>query len=135
MNMTVRLGLAAICAVIFALPVAAHHSHGNYVDTFSDLEGVVSEIHFVVPHSWVYLEVANPDGGEPRIWALEATGRAGLERLGINREYIKPGDNIKVRCHVLRDGTNGCLLGFLRASDGSVKDWDGRADTPIPADF
>ena len=133
--MKVTLGLAVILAAMFALPVAAHHSHGNYVDSFSDMEGVVSEIHFVVPHSWVYLEVANPDGGEPQIWALEATGRAGLERLGIDREYIKPGDTIKVRCHLLRDGSNGCLLGFLKAADGSVKDWDGRAETPIPADF
>ena len=133
--MQFRLGLAVLCATIFTLPVAAHHSHGNYVDEFSDMEGVVSEIHFVVPHSWVYLEVVNPDGGEPEIWALEATGRAGLERLGIDREYIKPGDNVKVRCHVLRDGSNGCLLGFLRAADGSVKDLDGRADTPIPEDF
>ena len=49
--MQFRLGLAVLCATIFTLPVAAHHSHGNYVDEFSDMEGVVSEIHFVVPQS------------------------------------------------------------------------------------
>ena len=48
---------------------------------------------------------------------------------------IKPGDTIKARCHPLRDGSNGCLLGFLKARDGSVKDWDGGQNTPIPADF
>ena len=131
--MRVRFSLAAICAVVFSLPAWAHHSHGNYVDTFSDMEGVVTEIHLIVPHSWVYLEVTNPDG-EPQLWALEATGRAGLERLGIDRDYLKPGDAVKVRCHPLRDGSNGCLLGFLRAPDGSVKDWDGRV-TPTPEDF
>jgi hypothetical protein len=132
--MRVKFSLAVICAVVFALPVAAHHSHGNYVDTFQDLEGVVSEIHFLVPHSWVYLEVTNPDG-EKALWALEATGRGGLERLGVDREYVKVGDKIEARCHPLRDGSNSCLLGFLKAADGSVKDWDGRADTPVPADF
>ena len=133
--MRTRFALAIICAVAFAIPAAAHHSHGNYVDTFTDLSGVVKEVHLVVPHSWVYMEVKNPKTNEAEIWALEATGRNGLERLGVTREYIKPGDNIKVRCHVLRDGSRGCLLGFLKARDGSVKDWDGGMNTPIPTDF
>ena len=133
--MRTRFGLAILCALAFALPVAAHHSHGNYVDTFTDISGVVKEVHLVVPHSWVYMEVKNPKTSEAEIWALEATGRNGLERLGVNREYIKPGDNIKVRCHILRDGSRGCLLGFLKARDGSVKDWDGGMNTPIPTDF
>jgi hypothetical protein len=133
--MRTRFALAIICAVAFAIPAAAHHSHGNYVDTFTDITGVVKEVHLVVPHSWVYMEVKNPKTNEAEIWALEATGRNGLERLGVNREYIKPGDEIKVRCHVLRDGSRGCLLGFLKARDGSVKDWDGGQNTPIPTDF
>jgi uncharacterized protein DUF6152 len=129
-----RFSLAAMCAMAFVLPASAHHSHGNYTDTFKDIQGVVKEIHFVVPHSWVYIEVKDA-GGEPQLWALEATGRGGLERIGVNREYIKVGDTIKARCHALRDGSNGCLLGFLKARDGSVKDWDGGQNTPIPADF
>jgi hypothetical protein len=132
--MRVRLLLAAICAIAFSLPAVAHHSHGNYMDTFTDVEGVVTEVHFVVPHSWVYIEVQDPDGGEPQLWALEATGRGGLERIGVTREYIKAGDKIKARCHRLRDGSNGCLLGFLKAGDGTSKDWDG-GNAPIPADF
>ncbi|HYR82924.1 MAG TPA: DUF6152 family protein [Terriglobia bacterium] len=126
-------GLAAICAVAFALTASAHHSHGNYVDTFMDIQGVVKEVHLVVPHSWVYLEIKDAKG-EPEIWALEATGRAGLERIGVTRDYIKPGDPVKARCHHLRDGSNGCLLGFLKAKDGTVKDWDGN-NAPAPADF
>ena len=132
--MRFRFSLAAICAMAFVLPASAHHSHGNYMDTFKDIQGVVKEIHFVVPHSWVYIEVKD-DKGQPQLWALEATGRGGLERIGVTREYIKTGDTIKARCHPLRDGSNGCLLGFLKARDGSVKDWDGGQNTPIPTDF
>lgn len=130
--MRVTFSLAAICALSCVLPAGAHHSHGNYADTFKDLEGAVKEIHFIVPHSWVYIEVKDASG--PQLWALEATGRAALERIGVNREYVKPGDTIKARCHSLRDGSNGCLLGFLKARDGSVKDWDG-GNAPAPADF
>jgi hypothetical protein len=132
--MRFKVALAVVAAACFTLPAWAHHSHGNYTDTFTDMQGVVKEVHFVVPHSWVYMEVTDASG-QPQIWALEATGRGGLERLGVNREYIQPGDTIKVRCHVLRDGSRGCLLGFLKARDGSVKDWDGGQNTPIPTDF
>lgn len=125
--------LATACAAAFALNAWAHHSHGNYVDTFSDLQGVVKELHLVVPHSWVYLEVKDAKG-EPQMWALEATSRTGLQRIGVTPEYIKAGDTVKVRCHRLRDGSNGCLLGFLKAKDGTVKDWDGN-NAPPPPDF
>jgi hypothetical protein len=127
------LGLAAICAVAFALPAWAHHSHGNYVDTFMDVEGVVKEVHLVVPHSWIYLEVKDATG-EPQMWALEATSRTGLQRVGVAADYLKIGDTVKARCHHLRDGSNGCLLGFLKAKDGAVIDWDGNK-APPPADF
>ena len=126
-------GLVAICVVAFALSARAHHSHGAYVDTFMDVEGVVKELHLVVPHSWIYLEVNNGKG-EPQIWALEATGRTGLQRVGVTADYVKAGDKVKARCHRLRDGSNGCLLGFLKARDGTVKDWDGN-NAPPPADF
>jgi hypothetical protein len=71
--------LVAIGIVAFSLSAWAHQSHGNYADTFMDIQGVVKEVHLVVPHSWVYIEVKNAKG-EQEIWALEATGRTGLER-------------------------------------------------------
>ena len=129
-----RITLAVLCLAAAALPAYAHHSHGNYVDTFTDLEGTVKEVHLLLPHSWVYIEVKGKNGAEPELWALEATGRNGLERIGVTKDYVKPGDTVKARCHVLRDGSNGCLLGFLKARDGSVKDWDG-GNATNPSDF
>ena len=128
------LGVAAIFTVGGVLPVWAHHSHGNYEDTFMDIEGVVKEVHLVVPHSWIYLEVKDAKGGDPQVWALESTGRPQLQKIGVTPDYVKPGDTVKARCHHLRDGSNGCLLGFLKAKDGTVKDWDGN-NAPAPADF
>ena len=65
-------------------------------------------------------------------WKLMS--RPGVQPIGVTREYIKAGDKIKVRCHTLRYGSRGCLLGFLKAADGSVKDWDG-GNAPAPTDF
>ena len=130
-------GIAVLCAILSAGALTqsarAHHSHGNYVETFTDIEGVVKEVHLVNPHSWIYIEVKGPDGRMLR-WSLEASSRNALERIGVTHEYIKAGDTIKVRCHPLRDGSRGCLLGFIKARDGSVKDFDA-SNVPLPTDF
>jgi hypothetical protein len=125
------LGFVVACAA--AVTASAHHSHGQYSETFSDIQGVVKEVHFLTPHSWIYLEVKDATG-VPRLWALEATSRDGLQKIGVTRDSIKAGDAVKARCHPLRDGTNGCLLGFLKAPDGTVKNWDG-GPTPVLTDF
>ena len=128
-----RLSLVAVGIIGFVVAASAHHSHGNYEETFRDIEGVVTELHLLTPHSWVYIEVKGASGS-PQVWALEATSRGGLEKIGVTRESLKAGDRIKARCHPLRDKTNGCLLGFLKAPDGTVKDWDGN-NAPLPKDF
>ena len=125
--------LAGACFAFLTLSVSAHHSHGQYEETFRDIEGVVKELHLLTPHSWVYIEVKDA-AGAPQIWALEATTRGQLEKMGVTRESLKTGDVIKARCHPLRDKTNGCLLGFLKTSDGAIKDWDG-GNAPAPKDF
>ena len=131
--MRVTLGLMAICLTVVTLPASAHHSHGLYQDAFVDIAGEVKEVHLLVPHSFIYVEVKSAKG-EPEMWALEATSRSGLERSGITAGSLKVGDMVKARCHALRDGSSGCLLGFLKAKDGTVKDWDG-GNLPAPADF
>jgi len=126
-----RLSVAAGCAVTLTAPAAAHHSHNNYaISEFTHLEGTVKEVHFINPHSWVYIEVKG-EKGRPAVWALEATDPGGLGRRGVRRDEIRPGETVTVRCHRLRDGSNGCLLGFLTPMHGDAarghgieKEWD-----------
>jgi hypothetical protein len=132
MSMPFKLvSLAIICAVSFAFPAWAHHSHGNYdVTKWTIVEGKVKEVHLINPHSWVYVEVKD-DKGQTAIWAMETTNPISLERKGVGRGFLKTGDTIKARCHQLKDGTNGCLLGFLTPMHGDAarghgveKEWD-----------
>ena len=133
------LGIAAVSAAFLVIPAGAHHSHGNYdVTKWTTMEGKVTELHLLVPHSWLYVEVKNANG-EATVWAMEATGYGGLQRVGIKREDVKPGDLVKVRCHLLRDGSNGCLLGFVTPMHGDAarghgveKDWDGGGGAGFP---
>ena len=123
--------LSAICALSLALPAWAHHSHGNYdVTKWLTLEGTVKEVHLINPHSWIYMEVRD-ENGQSSLWALEATGPRGLLANGIKRDDVRAGDKIKVRCHQLRDGSKGTLLGFVTPLHGDParghgieKQWD-----------
>jgi hypothetical protein len=109
---------AIACACVLAVPVAAHHSHGNYdLAKWTTMEGVVSQVVFVVPHSIVYLDVKDAKG-EVTTWSLEATSARGVFANGVKREDVQAGDRIKVRCHLLRDGGPGCLLGFITPDHG-----------------
>jgi len=120
---SLALAMVAGCAV--ALPAWAHHSHGNYqMNQYTLLEGKVTEVHWINPHIWIYLEVADQSGEEPTMWALESAGATGLARRGIAKGIVKVGDTVSVRCHQLRDGSNGCLLGFLTPPGGEEKEWD-----------
>ena len=118
--MRVRTTWAAMLAVLaLALPAWAHHSHGNYnMEVLTSLKGTVKEVHWMNPHSFIYLEVADAKGGEPAIWSLESQSITQLARKGVSKDLVKPGDKISVRCHTLRDGSNGCLLSVLTTADG-----------------
>ncbi|MGI9257735.1 MAG: DUF6152 family protein, partial [Gammaproteobacteria bacterium] len=128
--------LAKSIMLVFGLIVLpnisdGHHSHVNYVvSEFTQLEGVVREVHLINPHSWIYLEVQDGQD-EPVIWALESTTPDGLLRNGIQPDFVRIGDRVQVRCHRQRDNHNACLLGFLtplhgdsERGHGIEKEWD-----------
>ena len=111
---------------ILILPVftSAHHSHGNYeLMDYTILQGTVREVIWINPHAWIHLEVTD-ENGESSLWALEGGGINALTRRGWSKDDLKPGDAISVRCHQLRDGANGCLMGYVTPEGGVEKEWD-----------
>ena len=118
------IAIAVISAQAVVLTAWAHHSHGNYLMTeYAEVEGTVTEVYWINPHAWMYVDVVN-EQGQVEAWAMEAAGSTTLTRGGIAKDEVKPGDKIHVRCHPLRDGSNGCLLGFVTTEGGVEKEWD-----------
>ena len=116
------LSLAAAAFVALGTPVWAHHSHANYnTDEFTNLSGTVTEVAWTNPHVWVYMEVAG-EQSRPQVWALEGGSVGALMRGGWQRNSLKAGDNVSVRCHLVRDGSAGCLLGFVTNINGTAMD-------------
>jgi hypothetical protein len=110
--------VVACACVLLTASALAHHSHGNYdVQTWTTMEGTVKQVIFIVPHSIVYMDVKGANG-DTVTWSLEATNPQGIFLKGVKKEDVQVGDKIKVRCHLLRDGGHGCLLGFLTPMHG-----------------
>jgi hypothetical protein len=99
---------------------SAHHSHVNYEqgDTIS-VTGTVTEIQWINPHSWIFLNVVN-DSGETEEWALEGGAPSQLLRRGWDQERLALGDTITALVRPLRSGSNGGLLGTIILSDGTA---------------
>jgi Family of unknown function (DUF6152) len=125
------LAAASLAVLCSGAPAVAHHSHANYdITKWLVLEGTVKQVVLIAPHSIVYLDVKNGEGASS-LWALEATAPAGIVGNGVKREDVRAGDAIKARCHQLRDGANGCLLGFITPLHGDAarghgveREWD-----------
>ena len=116
------IGLVTTCSYFEA--ALAHHSHGNYEMTeYTHLAGTVRELHWMNPHTWIYLEVQDSDGAAV-VWALEGGSPGALLRGGWEPDTVEAGDEITVRCHRLKDDSNGCLLGFLALPGGEEKEFD-----------
>lgn len=124
MSVTVRFATIVAGCLAMSMPLLAHHSHGNYLRSeWVYLEGTVRQIHWMNPHSWIYLEVAD-EAGEAAIWALEGASVVTLRRNGWAADSIRTGDELSVRCHALKDGSRGCLLGFIETEPGVEKEFD-----------
>ena len=110
------LVLALLCTVAAVHPAAAHHSQGMYdVSTWVTLEGSIRQVRWTFPHTWVFLEV---DG---QLWALEGTNPNSIQAAGVSKDHVRPGDRISVRCHPLKDGSEGCVLGFVTPIHGDTE--------------
>jgi len=114
----------AVALITWTLPGSTHHSHGNYdLTEYRILEGTVTELHWINPHTWIYLEVLDSDG-TATIWTVEGGGINAVTSRGWTRDSVQIGDTISVRCHPLRGGTSSCLFGYLKLEGEVEREFD-----------
>ena len=101
------LGIVATPTLIVGVPSLAHHSFASEFDASRPVEvlGVVKEMRFSNPHSWIYITVKT-DSGEIQDWAFEGAAPNALLRRGYNRDSLPPGTEIRIRGFQARDRTN-----------------------------
>ncbi len=121
-----RRNLGAVLAAGFGLfvtvtPLVAHHSFAAEFDEKKPIKvtGVVKAVEWQNPHIWFYVNVKA--GGPPGM----------LQRRGITRDVLKPGDVIKVEGFRAKDGTNNASGGNVTFADGR-KVFAGAAEDAVP---
>jgi hypothetical protein len=137
MRSTGRVVLLAVALTLAVIaPLWAHHSiPPTFQETFTDIQAVVKEVRMMAPHAWLMTEVKG-EKGEVQLWPLEGASPTQLQKIGVTADYVKAGDTIKARCRRLKvvRSDYDCILGFVKAKDGTVKDWYGN-NAPPPSDF
>ena len=104
---------AAIVAMAFAGPASAHHGIGRFDPTKEiDLEGKLTGLDFVNPHSYVYFDITGSDGSV-RAMRCEMRAATVLRRSGWSPEMFVVGTQITVHGHPHRDDPSSCYVETL----------------------
>ncbi len=113
--------LALAAALAGAASLLAHHpvSATYATDRQITIDGVIVELAYRNPHSFIHVSAPDHDG-QARRWAVE-WGRPGAERrLGVPTDVLRVGDRLVVTGLPARDPGAFRLLGrsIVRSSDG-----------------
>jgi hypothetical protein len=137
-----RVAAGGAVPLCLALAGAAHAHHGvaNF-DLNKDiaLEGVITSVEFVNPHSWLHFDVRAADGTVTHM-RCEMRGATVLMRSGWSPEMFKAGDAIKITGSPDRHDPAACYLSTASFADGSSLDRYGQRQlaaataAPTPAD-
>ncbi len=122
--------IAALALCATAPAALAHHSFSAEFDVNKPikLQGTVTRVEWINPHSWIHIDVKKPDGSvEP--WSIEAGTPNTLFRLGITRDALKVGTVINVDGYEARDGSHRANGRDMTFPDGR-KLFMGAATTP-----
>ena len=122
MNTTVRISVLMVflMGICTGTALFAHHSFAAFdVQDTETLRGVVEEVQWRNPHVWIQVMVEEASGNEVE-WSIETGSPSSLVRQGWKTTSVKPGDQITVTMHPLRDGRPGGYLVTVRMADGTT---------------
>jgi hypothetical protein len=118
--------IAAILVLAGAGTAYAHHSFAAtyYVDQEITIKGSMSQFLYRNPHSFVKVD-AKDDKGNPVSWSVEWGGGAQLTQDHINRDTLKPGDQVVVSGNPGRDPAEHRLRLHKIVRPGDGWKWEG----------
>ena len=135
-----RARTAVSIAVVGGLAAAAgaqalaHHAFAAEFDADAPIEmtGTVVRMEWVNPHTWIHIDVAQPDGSAER-WMIEGGPPTSLLRRGFTKRSLLAGTEVFVEGFQAKDGSNKANGRDVTFADGS-KLFLGSSGTGAPRD-
>ncbi len=119
MRKQILIGAAILSLFAAEVPGWAHHSFAAEFDINKPvkLEGTVTSMEWINPHSWIHLDVKGPDGKMVG-WMVEGGSPNILLRRGFTKKSLEPGTVIIVDGYQAKTGENRANGANITFSDG-----------------
>ena len=117
--------ITPVCVVLsctLAMAATVAHAHHSFAAAFDEnrpvnLQGVVTKVELVNPHSWIWIDVTNEDGSVTN-WGLEGGPPVNLFRNGVTKDTLPVGSEIKVFAYQAKNGESKGVGVFFEYLDG-----------------
>jgi len=123
--MRIERFLSIVVLTLFALSfsgglLSAHHSVAGY-DTQKEvtMRGVIKEFNWRNPHVYVVWEIKD-ESGKPVEWAGELNSPSSMIQVGMNRNSLKPGDEVVITVNPSKTGNALGIVRKITMADGKL---------------
>jgi Family of unknown function (DUF6152) len=95
---------AAAILMVGSLPLSAHHGAAEYDNTKTiSLQGTITALQYLNPHALILFTVKD-DKGQTAEWTAELQSPNLLSRRGWSKSTLKPGDQVIITGHPVKNG-------------------------------
>jgi hypothetical protein len=112
----VTLASSGVALLLAAAPLWAHHAFEAEYDQRKPvhLQGKVTEMEWINPHSWIHVDVVGPDGKVTN-WMVECGSPNIMLRRGFTKRSLEVGTELDIQGFMAKSGeskANGSSITF-----------------------